>query len=66
MYTADATQMHAIRLKAAMQIHAQKKKGGMLTADDVLNESEKDMASIVDGDAYYAGFTSFTGRALRA
>ena len=49
--------MHAIRLKAAMHIHAQKKKGGTLTADDVPNESDKGMASIVNGDVYYAGFT---------
>ena len=57
MHTADAIQMRAIRLKAAKHIHAQKKKYGTLRPDDVFNESNCDMADIVDGDVYYAGFT---------
>jgi len=49
--------MRAIRLKAAKHIHAQKKKDGTLPAEDVFKESDCDMADIVDGDVYYAGFT---------
>ena len=52
MYTANATEMRAIRMKAAKFIHKQKVKGGTLPAGDVFDESEVYTADIVDGEYY--------------
>ena len=65
MYTANATEMRAIRMKAAKFIHKQKVKGGTLPAGDVFDESEVYTADIVDGEYYYSGFTFQSALAMR-
>ncbi len=52
MYTTGAATMRTTRIKAAKQIHEQKKKSGTLQSDAVFEAADVDLTNTIDGESH--------------